>query len=114
MARIGQGGGASTGASGSWLTPCTVETRRRGEVLPDPRPAWSHARAAAIVAHPDDEILWAGGTILTRSDLQWDVVTLKTKTLNTFNKHLLHAKNAMPYVTKNFIYVKQIATMNLR
>lgn len=33
-------------------------------------------RAAVIVAHPDDETLWAGGTILSRPGWQWFVVSL--------------------------------------
>lgn len=32
--------------------------------------------AALIVAHPDDETLWAGGTVLMHPDWQWTVITL--------------------------------------
>ncbi|MBN1578202.1 MAG: PIG-L family deacetylase [Chitinispirillaceae bacterium] len=32
--------------------------------------------AAVIVAHPDDETLWAGGTILKHRDWKWYVVSL--------------------------------------
>ncbi len=32
--------------------------------------------AAVIVAHPDDETLWAGGTILTHPSWTWHIVTL--------------------------------------
>lgn len=32
--------------------------------------------AAVIVAHPDDETLWAGGTILMHPEWQWTIVTL--------------------------------------
>ena len=35
-----------------------------------------HSRCAVIVAHPDDETLWAGGTILMNPDNEWTVVTL--------------------------------------
>lgn len=35
--------------------------------------------AAVIVAHPDDEILWAGGTILMHSDVNWTIITLCRK-----------------------------------
>jgi LmbE family N-acetylglucosaminyl deacetylase len=33
-------------------------------------------RAAVIVAHPDDETLWAGGTILSHSDWDWSIAAL--------------------------------------
>jgi LmbE family N-acetylglucosaminyl deacetylase len=33
-------------------------------------------KAALIVAHPDDEILWAGGTILSHPEWDWFVVSL--------------------------------------
>jgi LmbE family N-acetylglucosaminyl deacetylase len=36
----------------------------------------SRPRAAVIVAHPDDEILWCGGYILTHPEFQWRIVTL--------------------------------------
>ncbi|KON31613.1 hypothetical protein AC482_00055 [miscellaneous Crenarchaeota group-15 archaeon DG-45] len=32
--------------------------------------------AAVIVAHPDDETIWAGGTVLMHSDWQWMIVSL--------------------------------------
>jgi LmbE family N-acetylglucosaminyl deacetylase len=38
---------------------------------PDSRP-----RAAVVVAHPDDEILWCGGYILAHPEYLWRVVTL--------------------------------------
>ncbi len=34
------------------------------------------AAAAVIVAHPDDEILWAGGAILNHPDWDWFILTL--------------------------------------
>jgi LmbE family N-acetylglucosaminyl deacetylase len=41
------------------------------EIRSDRRP-----RAAAIVAHPDDETLWCGGYILTHPEFHWRIVTL--------------------------------------
>jgi len=34
------------------------------------------ARAAVVVAHPDDEILWCGGWILAHPQWHWHIVTL--------------------------------------
>src|SRR5450755_81544 len=42
-----------------------------GDSGSDPR-----ARAAVVVAHPDDESLWCGGYILTHPEFLWRVVTL--------------------------------------
>jgi len=36
-------------------------------------------KCAVIVAHPDDETLWMGGTMLMHPDCQWTVVTLCRK-----------------------------------
>jgi len=33
-------------------------------------------RCAVVVAHPDDETLWAGGTILTNPRIEWTIITL--------------------------------------
>lgn len=44
-----------------------------------PRPAvepWPYRSALVIVAHPDDEVLWAGGTILMHPETQWTVAVL--------------------------------------
>ena len=35
--------------------------------------------AAVIVAHPDDETLWTGGTILSHSAINWTIITLCRK-----------------------------------
>ena len=33
-------------------------------------------QAAVVVAHPDDEILWCGGYILTHPEFHWRIVSL--------------------------------------
>jgi LmbE family N-acetylglucosaminyl deacetylase len=35
-----------------------------------------YVTAALIVAHPDDETIWAGGTVLMHSDWHWTIVSL--------------------------------------
>ena len=40
---------------------------------------WSFKNCAVVVAHPDDETLWAGGTMLMHPESQWTVVTLCRK-----------------------------------
>jgi LmbE family N-acetylglucosaminyl deacetylase len=35
-----------------------------------------HPRAAVVVAHPDDEILWCGGWMLMHPDWRWYIVAL--------------------------------------
>jgi LmbE family N-acetylglucosaminyl deacetylase len=40
---------------------------------------WSFKKCAVIVAHPDDETLWAGGTILMYPESEWTVITLSRK-----------------------------------
>jgi LmbE family N-acetylglucosaminyl deacetylase len=37
---------------------------------------WPYQSALVIVAHPDDEILWAGGTILSHPETRWQVTAL--------------------------------------
>lgn len=37
------------------------------------------SNCAVIVAHPDDETLWSGGTILLHPDCKWTVITLCRK-----------------------------------
>lgn len=44
-----------------------------------PKPSqriWDFSNCAVIVAHPDDETLWAGGTILMHPECKWTVITL--------------------------------------
>jgi LmbE family N-acetylglucosaminyl deacetylase len=43
------------------------------------RLTFEHVNCAVIVAHPDDETLWAGGTMLMHPDSCWTVVTLTGK-----------------------------------
>jgi len=40
---------------------------------------WAFENAAVIVAHPDDETLWAGGLMLMHPKVNWTVVTLCRK-----------------------------------
>jgi LmbE family N-acetylglucosaminyl deacetylase len=37
------------------------------------------SKCAIIAAHPDDETLWAGGTILMHPDVSWTIITLCRK-----------------------------------
>jgi LmbE family N-acetylglucosaminyl deacetylase len=43
------------------------------------RLTYEHVNCAVIVAHPDDETLWAGGTMLLHPDSCWTVVALTRK-----------------------------------
>ncbi len=43
------------------------------------QPITDFESCAVIVAHPDDEIMWAGGTILMHPEGKWTVVTLCRK-----------------------------------
>jgi LmbE family N-acetylglucosaminyl deacetylase len=40
---------------------------------------WNFKNCAVIVAHPDDETLWAGGTILLNSEVNWEIISLTRK-----------------------------------
>jgi LmbE family N-acetylglucosaminyl deacetylase len=40
------------------------------------RQVWDYHNCAVVVAHPDDETLWAGGTILMHPESRWNVITL--------------------------------------
>lgn len=44
--------------------------------LANPQPPTTNRRAAVIVAHPDDEILWAGGLILANPSYRWFILSL--------------------------------------
>ncbi len=37
---------------------------------------WSFERCAVVVAHPDDETLWVGGTMLLHPESDWTVVAV--------------------------------------
>lgn len=41
--------------------------------------SYEYTNCAVVVAHPDDETLWAGGTLLLHPDSCWTVVTLCRK-----------------------------------
>jgi len=43
------------------------------------RNRWQASDCAVIVAHPDDETLWAGGTILMHPEAKWTVATICRK-----------------------------------
>lgn len=43
------------------------------------RLTYEHTNCAVIVAHPDDETLWAGGTMLMHPDSCWTVLALTRK-----------------------------------
>ncbi len=49
---------------------------RGNGLMPDTSSNSSRKRAAVIVAHPDDEVLWCGGHILLHRDWDWQVWTL--------------------------------------
>ncbi len=40
---------------------------------------WTYNNCAVIVAHPDDETLWAGGLMLMHPKVEWTVITLCRK-----------------------------------
>jgi LmbE family N-acetylglucosaminyl deacetylase len=40
---------------------------------------WDYSNCLVIVAHPDDETLWAGGLMLLHSATRWTVITLCRK-----------------------------------
>jgi LmbE family N-acetylglucosaminyl deacetylase len=40
---------------------------------------WTYNNCALVVAHPDDETLWAGGLMLMHPEVKWTVVTLCRK-----------------------------------
>lgn len=46
---------------------------------PPRRLTYEHMNCVVIVAHPDDETLWAGGTMLMHPDNCWTVVTVCRK-----------------------------------
>jgi len=37
---------------------------------------WSFEKCAVVVAHPDDETLWVGGTVLLHPDSEWTIVAV--------------------------------------
>jgi LmbE family N-acetylglucosaminyl deacetylase len=57
------------------------EKKSSGQTLHRPvsGQGWEFSNCAVIVAHPDDEILWAGGLMLLHSETRWTVITLCRK-----------------------------------
>lgn len=55
--------------------------QKPSEQAPRPRSglAWEFDNCAVIVAHPDDETLWAGGLMLLHPQTRWTVITLCRK-----------------------------------
>jgi len=51
-----------------------VRPRRNGS-----EKTFDFGNCAVVVAHPDDETLWAGGTILMHPDVRWTIATLCRK-----------------------------------
>ena len=55
----------------------TTEPREKGMAASEVhRLTYEHVNCAVIVAHPNDETLWAGGTLLMHPDSCWTVVAL--------------------------------------
>ena len=60
----------------------TYEDRFRAKYMVEQKghkQVWDFSNCAVIVAHPDDETLWAGGTILMHPEANWTTVTLCRK-----------------------------------
>ena len=43
------------------------------------REVWNFKNCMLIVAHPDDETLWAGGIVLTNPEANWEIISLCRK-----------------------------------
>ncbi len=59
--------------------PGRKEIQPKETMIPNPLDELTsglHPRAVVVVAHPDDEILWCGGYILTHPEFLWRIVTL--------------------------------------
>jgi LmbE family N-acetylglucosaminyl deacetylase len=61
------------------------------QLVPMRFPVAPAANAAVIVAHPDDETLWAGGTILTHPNDNWFIATLCRKSDPDRSQKFFHA-----------------------
>jgi LmbE family N-acetylglucosaminyl deacetylase len=61
------------------VNPTNQPNPKPAETAPAQRRAaqtWDFSNCAVIVAHPDDEILWAGGLKLLHPQTRWTVITL--------------------------------------
>jgi LmbE family N-acetylglucosaminyl deacetylase len=52
---------------------------------------WNFKDCALIVAHPDDETLWAGGTVLINSKARWEIISLCRKSDSDRNPKFFRA-----------------------
>jgi LmbE family N-acetylglucosaminyl deacetylase len=52
---------------------------------------WNFKDCALIVAHPDDETLWAGGTVLINSKTNWEIISLCRKSDSDRNPKFFRA-----------------------
>jgi LmbE family N-acetylglucosaminyl deacetylase len=56
---------------------------------------WNFRNCALIVAHPDDETLWAGGTVLVNSESNWEIISLCRKSDTDRNPKFFRALNEL-------------------
>jgi hypothetical protein len=60
--------------------PSTEPRTKAGQAArPGSGQGWDFSNCAMIVAHPDDETLWAGGLMLLHPESRWTVMTICRK-----------------------------------